>query len=136
MRCIHGYTNFVAYIDLITWLSKNSWGILLSEFSKAEIIIPCPRTIIFNNCEQNNLSGDIFNANDNVYDKEYYGFTGSFFKIAPTIIDDYTKKKFMNMQLENLRPQRYIDNNNRQYDERYQINMLYYKEYDEKDQIY
>ena len=64
---------------------------LLSEFSQAEKIIPCPRTIICNNCENNNLLGDILNAVDNVDDQEDYGFTGSFFKISPTVIDDYIK---------------------------------------------
>ena len=46
-----------------------------------------------------NLLGDILNAGDNVDDQEDYGFRGSFFKIAPTLIDDYTKKKCLNMQL-------------------------------------
>ena len=76
-------------------------------------IIPCPRTIICDNCEQNNLLGGILNAGDNVDDPEDYEFTGSFFKITPTVIDDYNKKKLMNMQLENLRPQRNIDNNDK-----------------------
>ena len=67
-------------------------------------IIPYPRTIICNNHEQNNLLGDIFNAGDNVDSQEDYGFTGSFFKPPPTVIDDYTEKKYLNMQLENLRP--------------------------------
>ena len=34
--CIHGYNNYVTHTDLITWVSKNSWEILLSEFSQAE----------------------------------------------------------------------------------------------------
>ena len=41
------------------------------------------------------------------------GFKGHFFKITPTVIYDYTKKKFLNMQLEILRPQRIIENNDR-----------------------
>ena len=40
-----------------------------------------------------NLLGDILNAGDNVDGQEDYGFTGSFFKITPTVIDKYTKKK-------------------------------------------
>ena len=60
-----------------------------------------------------NLLGYILNAGDNVDDKEDHGFRGSFFKIYPTVIDDYTKKKFLNMQLENLRPQRNIENNDK-----------------------
>ena len=84
---------------------------LLSEFSQSGKIIPCPRTIICNNCEQNNLLGDILNDGDNVDDQEYYGFTGSFFKIALTVIDDYTKNKFLYMQQDHLRPQRNIEKN-------------------------
>ena len=87
-------------------------------------IIPCPRKIICNNCEKNNLLGDIFNSGDNYDDKGDYGFTGSFFKIAPTVIDDYTKKKFLNKQLENLRHQRNMENIDKKSDERYQINMI------------
>ena len=37
LRCIHGYTNYVARNYLITWVSKNSWEILFSEFLQAEI---------------------------------------------------------------------------------------------------
>ena len=81
----------------MTFVSRNSWGILLSEFSHAERIVPCPRTIIFNNYDQNNLLGDIFNAGDNFDDEDDYGFTGSSFKISPTVLDEYTKKKWMNM---------------------------------------
>ena len=88
---IHGYTNCVPHYDLINWVSKHSWEMLLSVFSQAGKIIPRPRTIICNNCEQNNLLSDILNAGDNVDDKEDYDVTGSFLKIAPTVIDDYTK---------------------------------------------
>ena len=48
------------------------------------------------------------NADDNVDNKEDYGSIGSYFKISPTVIDDYTKKKYLNMQLENLRPKRIL----------------------------
>ena len=41
----------------------------------------------------------------------------------------------MNMQLENLIPQINIENNDKQSDERYQINMIDDKEYNESDQI-
>ena len=83
---------------------------LLSECSQAEKIISCPRIISFNNFEQNNMLGDILNTGNNVDDQEDYGFTESCFKIAPTVIDDYTKNKFLNMQLEYLSPQRNKDN--------------------------
>ena len=39
------------------------------------------------------VSGDILNAGGNVEDQKYYGFTGSFFKITPIVIDDISKKK-------------------------------------------
>ena len=48
---------------------------LLSEFSHAERIIACPRTIICNKCEQNNVRGNILNAGDNVDDQETFWFT-------------------------------------------------------------
>ena len=41
----------------------------------------------------------------------------------------------MNTRLENLRPQRYIDNNDKQYDEKYHINMIDDKESNERDHI-
>ena len=67
------------------------------------------------------------NTVDNVYDQEDYGFRGSFLKIIPTVIDDYTENKILNMQLENLRPQINIENNEKQYDERYQMDIIDYK---------
>ena len=51
LRCIHEYTNSIAYNDLITWVSKNSCEMLLSEFSQTEKI-PCPRTTICTNGEK------------------------------------------------------------------------------------
>ena len=75
------------------------------------------------------------NDGDNVDDQEDYVFTGQFFKIVSTVIDDYTIC-FLNIQLENLRPQRNIKNNKKQSDERYQINMIYDKESDEGDHIF
>ena len=61
-----------------------------------------------------NILGDILNSGDNGNDQEDYLFTGSFLKIPSTIIYDYTKKNFLNMQLEILRPQRNIENNDKQ----------------------
>ena len=40
------------------------------------------------------MKGGILNAGENVDDQEIFGFTGSYFKISPTNIDDYTKNKF------------------------------------------
>ena len=56
---------------------------LLSELSQVEILIPCTRTIVCNDFEQNNLLGGILNACDNVDDQEDNGFIWSFFKISP-----------------------------------------------------
>ena len=94
LRCINGYTYCVSHTDSITWVSNSSWDMLLSEFLHAERISVCPRTIIYNKCEQSNIRGDILNAGDNVDDQEIFGFTESHFKIASPNIDDYTKNKF------------------------------------------
>ena len=91
LRCSHVYINRIGQTDLITWVSKNAWEILLSEFLYAEIIIVCPRTIICNKCEQTNIRGDILNDGENVDDQEIFRFTESYFKISPTNIDGYTK---------------------------------------------
>ena len=108
---------------------------LLYEFSHAERISACPRTIICNKCEQNNMRGEILNAGDNVGDQKNVGFIESYFKIAPTNIDDYTKDKLLNMQKENLIPQINIENNDRKTDEIYQKNLIDDKESDEKSEI-
>ena len=93
MRYIHGYTNYVAQNELNNWVSIIIYKMFFSEFPQAKIIIPCQRTIICNYCEQMDVSGDILNAGGNVEDQKYYGFTGSFFKITPIVIDDISKKK-------------------------------------------
>ena len=59
---------------------------------------PCPRVDICNDCEQINLSGDISNAGGNVEEQDDYGFTGSFFKKHPIILDDSIKNKLMNVK--------------------------------------
>ena len=51
-----------------------------------------------------------------------FGFTESFFKIAPTNIDEYTKNKLLNIQQDNLRSQINIEINDKLTDEIYQIN--------------
>ena len=90
MRFIHGYTNCVRNTVSVTWISNSSWDMLLSEFIHAKRISACPKTKIWNKCEQSNMIGDILNVGDNVDDQDFFGFTESFFKIAPTNIDDYT----------------------------------------------
>ena len=97
---------------------------LLSEFSHAERISVCPGTIICNKCEQINMRGDILNAGDNIDDQENFGFIESYFKISPTNIYDYTKNKLLNIQQENLRPQRNIEINGERTYKRYQKNMI------------
>ena len=92
---------------------------LLSEFIHAVKIIPCPSTPICNKYEQSNTSGDILNAGENVDDKEIFGFSEYYFKIAPTNIDEYTKSKWLNLQQENMRPQRNIEINDKSPDEKF-----------------
>ena len=96
---INGYKHYVTQNEFITWVSKNSWEILLSEFSQSEKIIPCTWKIICNTCEQMNVSGNILNAGENVEDQEDYGFTASFFKTTPIIIYNTTKNKLMKMKI-------------------------------------
>ena len=55
LRCSHGYTNCNRHTDSINWVSKHSREMLFSEFSHAERIGACPRTIICNECEQSNM---------------------------------------------------------------------------------
>ena len=88
MRCIHGYTNCVRQTDLITWVSIDSWEMLLSEFLHDERISAFPGTKFCKKCGQTNMRGGIFNAVDNVDYQEIVWFTESCFKIAPTSIDD------------------------------------------------
>ena len=82
-----------------------------------------------------NMLSNILNSGDIVEDQEDYGFTGSFFNIFLTVIDDYTKNKLMNMQLGDLRSQRNIDNLDKQSDERNQISIIDEKLSDERNQI-
>ena len=77
LRFSHGYKNCVRHTDLINWVSKNSWEMLLYKFSNAERISAWLRTIICNKCAQNNMIGEILNAGENFDDREYFGFTGS-----------------------------------------------------------
>ena len=92
------------HTDLITWVLNSSWVMLLSEFIHDVKTILCPRTTICNKCEHINTSGDILNAGENVDDEECFGFSESYFKIAPTNIDEYTKRKLLNLQQDNMRP--------------------------------
>ena len=71
---------------------------LLSEFPQVLDINTYPRKVVCNTCEVIHTSGDILNSDENVEDKDEYGFTGSFFKNAPIIIDENTKMQLMKMQ--------------------------------------
>ena len=53
-----------------------------------------------------------------------FGLSESFFKIAPTNIDEYTKNILLNMQQENMIPQINREINDKLPDERYQKNMI------------
>ena len=66
--------------------------------------------------------------------KKIMGLQGNFSK-SPLPLQMTKKKKFLNMQLENLRPQRNIENNGKKSDKIYQINMIDDKESDERDKI-
>ena len=75
---------------MITWVSRDSWEMLLSELSQAGKIIPCPRTMICNNCGHIKLLSDTLNAGDNVDAQEDNGFTGSFRNIL--CLDSFVRK--------------------------------------------
>ena len=51
-----------------------------SEFPKTQLIIPCPKTIICNSCDQNIVSGDKLYDGGKVYKQEDLGFFSSFFR--------------------------------------------------------
>ena len=76
-------------------MSINSWEILPSEFPQALDIDPCLREKFCNNYEVMHMSGRIFNADENVEDKDEYGFTCLFFQKSPIIIDENTKMQLM-----------------------------------------
>ena len=82
-----------------------------------------------------NVLGDILNSGGDVEDQEDYGFTSLLFKVYPTITDDITKKKLMNIKLVNLISQRDIQNIEKYYDEINWIDMIENKESDEINQI-
>ena len=64
-----------------------------------------------------------------------FGFSESYFKIAPTNIYEYTNSKLLNWQQENMRPQRNIEINEKITDEKYHNNKTEDKKSDERDQI-
>ena len=70
---------------------------LISEFLQALDMNPFPRKIVCNNFEVIHMSGDILNADENVEDKDDYGFIQQFFKKALIIIDENTRTQLMKM---------------------------------------
>ena len=108
---------------------------LLSEFNHAVKIISCPRTTICNKCEQSNMSGNILNAGDNSRYEEMFGFSESYFKTAPSHLDECTKHKILKLQQNNVRPQKIIENPNIIPDKTYQMDEPDDNISDERDQI-
>ena len=93
LRCIHRYSNCMRHTDLITWVSNSDRKMLLSQFIHAVKISPCPRTTLCNKCAQSNTSGDILITGYNADDKENFRFYESYFKTAPSHLDECTKNK-------------------------------------------
>ena len=78
-------------------MSIKSFEMLLYDFPQSLDINPCPRTIVCNTCELIHMSGDIFNADENVRDEDEYGFTGSFFKTLLITMYENVKIQLMRM---------------------------------------
>ena len=55
-------------------------------------------------------SDDILITGDKVDDKDIVGFSESYFKTAPSHIDERTKHKILKLQQDNVRPQKIIEN--------------------------
>ena len=72
------------------------------------------------------MSGDILNAGENVDDKKKLRFLNHFSKLRLQIQMNI-QKKLLNLQHENMRPQRNIDINDRILDEKYQNIKIYDK---------
>ena len=123
------------HTDLITWASNSAWKMLLSQFIHAVKISPCPRTTACNKCAQSNTSGDILITGENADDEDIFGFSESYFKTAPRHLDECTKNKSLNLQQENMRPQKNIENTDNIPDETYQMNEPDDKNSDKRDQI-
>ena len=66
--------------------------------------------------------------------KKFLGFHNHFSKLHLQIQMNIQKKR-LNLQQENMRPQRNIEINDRIPDEKYQNNKIDDKQYDERDQI-
>ena len=72
---------------------------------------------------------------DNADDEEIFGFSESYFKTAPSHLDECTKNKILKLQQEDMRPQNIIENTDIIPDETYQMNEPDNNNSDERDQI-
>ena len=75
LRCCHGYINNSGKKKQLG--SKKTWGIFHLDFIEAKVIIPCPRTIMCNPCDQNILTDDIFDDGGKLYEQDDSGFLSS-----------------------------------------------------------
>ena len=75
------------------------------------------------------------NSGENADDEEILGFSESYFKIAPTHLDECTKNKLLNLRQENIRPQINIEINDKIPDESDQNNKPDDKKSDDRDHI-
>ena len=109
LRCIHGYSNCMIHTDLITWVSNSACKMLLSQCIHDVKISPCPRTTVCNKCAQIHMSDEILITGDNADDEEIFGLSESYFKTAPSHLDEYIKNKILKLQQDNMRPQNIIE---------------------------
>ena len=123
------------HTDLITWVSNSAWKTLLFQFIHAVLINPCPRTTSCNKCAQSSTSDDILITGDNADDEDIIGFSESYFKTAPSHLDECTKHKILKLQQDNVRPQKIIENPDIIPDKTYQIDEPDDNNSDERDQI-
>ena len=69
-----------------------------SDFTEAQVIITCTRTIICNSCDKDVVSYDILNYGGNFYEQVDFGFSSSFIKKSPKIKYDTTKRKLLKLK--------------------------------------
>ena len=81
------------------------------------------------------MSDDILITGDNADDEDIFVFSESYFKTAPSHLDECTKNKILKLQQENMRPQNIIKNPDIIPDETYQMDEPDDKNSDERDQI-
>ena len=72
---------------------------------------------------------------DNADDENIFGFSESYFKTAPSHLDECTKNKILKLQQDNMRLQNIIENPEIIPGETYQMDEPDDNNYDERDQI-